>query len=229
MTARFRGRQIVRLQEFASTELNITLLGRALACPFGVDHSAVKRALLRGYEDPPTRGRHPELSPACEAELVEWLTKEAANNTAVTRTEFLQACIERFGQSISRGWVDSFLIRHRDESFETESVPQENPRPEVPRDFLEAAIESFRDHVHNGCAELIFNLDEIGISEWEDKIERHVIVPSAMRGQRIFHGIHWNLKHISAVACISAAGNHMTLFMVCSQFNDSVERLLKTQ
>jgi hypothetical protein len=31
------------------------------------------------------------------------------------------------------------------------------------------------------------------------------------------------------VACISAAGEHMTPFMVCSQFKDVVERLLKLQ
>jgi hypothetical protein len=36
----------------------------------------------------------------------------------------------------------------------------------------------------------MFNLDEIGISEWEDRAERKAIVPSTMRGQKIFHGIH---------------------------------------
>jgi hypothetical protein len=99
----------------------------------------------------------------------------------------------------------------------------------MPRDFLEAAIEAFLDHVHNACAELVFNLDEIGISEWEDWIERYVIVRLVMRCQRIFHNVHRNLKHISAVTCISAAGKHMTPFMVCSQVNKSVERLLKRQ
>jgi hypothetical protein len=32
-----------------------------------------------------------------------------------------------------------------------------------------------------------------------------MIVPSAMRGQTIFHGVNRNLKHISVVVCISAA------------------------
>jgi hypothetical protein len=43
-------------------------------------------------------------------------------------------------------------------------------------------------------AELVFNLDEIGIDEWEDHHEMRVV------GQTIFHGVHQNLKHISAVA-----------------------------
>jgi hypothetical protein len=73
------------------------------------------------------------------------------------------------------------------------------------------------------------NLDEIGISEWEDRTQRKVIVPSTMRGQTNFHGIHRNLKHVSVVAYISAAGKHMTPFFVCSQVHDTVERNFKTQ
>jgi hypothetical protein len=128
-------------------------------------HSPSATQQLRGYEDPLARGRHHEFSADREAEIVEWLAEKAANNTAVNRTELLNKCIERFGKSITRGWVYSFLIRHSDELFETKSVPQENPRLEVPRGFLEAAIQEFRDHVHNACAELVFNLDEVGIRE----------------------------------------------------------------
>jgi transposase len=103
MNATFRAHQIVRLHGFASTELDITLSARDVARPFNVSHSAVTRAKLRGYEDPPARGRHHEFSPNCEAEIVEWLTKKAANNTAVNRIKLLNECIERFGKSITRG------------------------------------------------------------------------------------------------------------------------------
>jgi hypothetical protein len=54
--ARFRADQIVRLIEFASPELYITLSARAVARVFEVGHSAVKRAQLPGYDDPPARG-----------------------------------------------------------------------------------------------------------------------------------------------------------------------------
>jgi hypothetical protein len=116
-----------------------------------------------------------------------------------------------------------------DQLFETKSVPQENPRLDVPRAFLEAATDGFRDHIHNACAELLFNLEEIGISEWEDRRARRVIVPSVMRGQTILHGVHRNLKHMSVVAFIFAAGEHMTPFFVCSQLNDAVERKPKLE
>jgi hypothetical protein len=36
-------------------------------------------------------------------------------------------------------------------------------------------------------AELVFNLDEVGMSEWEDRKERKVIVPRTMENGRIYH------------------------------------------
>jgi hypothetical protein len=114
-------------------------------------------AKLRGYDNPLARGRHRELSADCEQELVECLANKAANHRAVNRTELLHECTERFGKSITRGWVDSFITGHAHERFEIKSIPQENPRLEVPRVFPEALIDGFRDHVHNAYAEFVFN------------------------------------------------------------------------
>jgi hypothetical protein len=100
---------------------------------------------------------------------MDWMTAKVGNNVAVNPTELLHLCNERFGKSITRGWVDSFLTRHAEQICETKSVPQENPRFELPQVFLQAGLHGFRDHVHQACAELVFNLDEIGISEWEDR------------------------------------------------------------
>jgi hypothetical protein len=201
------------LMEFSSTELHLNLSIWSVARTFNIAHCAVKRALLRGYEDPPWRGRHRELSPEGEHMLMEWIAKKAHDNTVVTRTELLSYCIATFGTAVTRGWVDSFLSRHVAELFETKSSPQENERLEVPRGFLEAVIECIRTHVQNACADLVCNLDEIVISEWEDRVVRQVIVPSAMREQKIFHRIHRVLKHISVVTCISAGGDQTIPFL----------------
>jgi hypothetical protein len=80
----------------------------------------------------------------------------------------------------------------------------------VPRVFLEAAIERIRTDVHNSCAELVPNLDENGINEWEDREERKEIIPSGLRVKG-FHGIHRGLKHISVATYISAGGDHMVV------------------
>jgi hypothetical protein len=52
----------------------------------------------------------------------------------------------------------------------------------------------------------VFNLDELGISDWEDRKTNKVIAPAAMFGKKMHYGISRNAKHISVLAYRSAAG-----------------------
>jgi hypothetical protein len=99
VNARYHAHQMVRPMEFSSTELHLNLFIRSLAHPFNSAHGTVKCALRGGCEDPPGRGRHRELSPEDEHALVECIAKKGHNNTAVTRTEFLNCCIATFGEN----------------------------------------------------------------------------------------------------------------------------------
>jgi hypothetical protein len=98
--------------------------------------------------------------------------------------------------------VDSFVKHQADHYFETTSISQENPRFEVLGVVLEAKIEGFREYGYNSYAELVFNLDKVGIRELGDRAERKVIIPSTMIWRTIVHGTHRNLKHILVMTCI---------------------------
>jgi hypothetical protein len=104
--------------------------------------------------------------------------------------------------AITGSRVDSFMSGYAAELCETTSSRQENQRLDLPRVFLEVTIEGIQTHVRNACVELVFNCDEIGMREWEDRVKLKVLVPSAMREQKIFHGIHRGLKCISVGRCI---------------------------
>jgi hypothetical protein len=99
---------------------------------------------------------------------VNWVNGKAQEEKAVKRTELLNYCIACFGSVITGGWVDSFLPCHRDELSGTKSVTLEDSRLQVPRVLLEAAIEAIRTLIHDPCAELVFNLDEVGILTFLD-------------------------------------------------------------
>jgi hypothetical protein len=60
-------------------------------------------------------------------------------------------------------------------------------------------------------------------------MERKVIVPSTMRDEKIFHGIHRVLKYISVVVCISASRDHVVPCVLSSQINDTVVWKLKSE
>jgi hypothetical protein len=76
--------------------------------------------------------------------------------------------------------------------------------------FLERTVQDLKEHVMRCVAELVFNLDEVGISDWEDRKTKTVIVPATMRGQTIHHEISRTVKHISVITCISVAEESLT-------------------
>jgi hypothetical protein len=74
--------------------------------------------------------------------------------------------------------------------------------------------------------ELVFNLDEVGMSESWDRKEKKVIVPTFMDGQRIHHQASRGVRHISIITCITATEESLTPYIVTSQDSDAVRKRL---
>jgi hypothetical protein len=90
-------------------------------------------------------------------------------------------------------------------------------------------IACLSERIPGSCAELVFNLDEVGISEWEDRAPQKVILPVSITNQTIHHGVHRNLKHMSVICCVSAAGEFLTPFVVSSPVKDKIIETLKIE
>jgi hypothetical protein len=79
-----------------------------------------------------------------------------------------------------------------------------------------------------GCpVKLIFSLDEVGISDWEDQEPKKVAVPRAAGAQTIHYRISQNVKRISAVSCMSVGGACLIPYMVTSQDSVALHRSLE--
>jgi hypothetical protein len=123
--------------------------------------------------------------------------------------------------------VNSFVLRNSDDIITTTSVLQEEQRLQAPRVFLDRTVQNLKENVQGCIAELVFSLDEVGISDWEDRKSRKVIVPATMRGHPIHHQISRAVKHISLIACMSAAGKSLTPYMITSQDSLSLREQLR--
>jgi hypothetical protein len=75
-------------------------------------------------------------------------------------------------------------------------------------------------------AELVFNLDEIGMSEWEDRKDKKVMVSKTMDGQTIHHRASRNVKHISIIICITAGEEFLTPYIAISQDSELFHKRL---
>jgi hypothetical protein len=75
----------------------------------------------------------------------------------------------------------------------------------------------------------MLNLNEIGISDWEERKTMRVIVPAAMLGQTIHHGVSRNVKHISVIACLSTAGESILHYIMTLPNSPTVQEHLNKQ
>jgi hypothetical protein len=85
---------------------------------------------------------------------------------------------------VTKGQVDSFLGPHQTELIETTSTPQEEegPRIQVPRICRHETTPAMNEAVEMHPSELVFNLEDAGISEWEDRKSKRVVVPMIANG-----------------------------------------------
>jgi hypothetical protein len=60
------------------------------------------------------------------------------------------------------------------------------------------------------CAELVFNLNELGSADREDRRMKKVIAPAAVRTEDVYHSASRRPRHMILLACVSAAGDTVT-------------------
>jgi hypothetical protein len=58
--------------------------------------------------------------------------------------------------------------------------------------------------------EFVFNLDEVGSSDWEDWKPRKVIVPRTVSQDNVYHSVSRRYRHLTLLACVSAGGDTLT-------------------
>jgi hypothetical protein len=105
---------------------------------------------------------------------------------------------------------------------ETISKPQEDTRLQVPRELLLGTISGMEEAMQGCIHDLLFDLEEIGVLEWEDRKSKKVVILSAMSRQTIRYGFNRNLKHITAITCAAASGEHVIPNIITSQESDDL-------
>jgi hypothetical protein len=135
--------------------------------------------------------------------ILDWVRRNAEQRHQSQNERSGIVNITQFQILSTRGCVNSSVLRHSDSVIQTQSARQEERHSQAPRAFLERTIQDLHDSVQGRVAELVFNLAEVGIPDWEDRKTHKVIVSSATLSNRIHHGVSRNVKHISKISpCI---------------------------
>jgi hypothetical protein len=154
---------------------------------FNCSRHAVQSTLANGLNERKSRGRHLAVDAESDANILAWIKRKAEKSAAVTRTDIRNYCREVCKFQVSRGWIDSFISRQADELTEKKSSPQEEARLQVPRVFLEETIWTMHETIKGRPSELVFNLGEVGISDWEDRKSKRSQYSSSNISERETH------------------------------------------
>jgi hypothetical protein len=65
--------------------------------------------------------------------------------------------------------------------------------------------------------DLIFNCNEIGVSEWEDRKSKKVVIPMDMEDYLIRHKVRKNINHLTVLTCAAAGENALCPVTVTSR------------
>jgi hypothetical protein len=173
----FRSHQIRFLNDDVSTILNRSLSITKLSIVFQVTTAVVRKTFGTRPESPQPLGRHEALDPDVESGIVTPLLESCPDGRVVTPKALLQKGRERYNPKLTKGWVHSSLGRHLDAVELYRSVPQEDTRTTVPRAHLEHHITAIKENIFGNFSEFTFNLNEVRLSQWEDRNPRKVISP----------------------------------------------------
>jgi hypothetical protein len=225
----FRCQENVYVRGIAEGEQNIPISINALTRAFECPQSRVHSAFDHGLKSPGQGGKHTALDQHHEQRILDWIQQNAKQSTRVNKKEIKDYWTSQFKALITRGWVNSFILRDPDKTIQAKSVPQEQQRWQVFRVFLERTVQNLNKHVQGCLAELVFTLDKVGISDWEDRKLKRVLIPATILDQTIHHGISRTVKHIPVIACVFAVWKSLTPYMITSQDSASVREQLKKQ
>jgi hypothetical protein len=213
----YRNDQLMFLRNYCDTEFNCLLNNSTLDHIFGITEGNVAKIRCKAKNIKKDSGRPHSLSVADEESIIRYIVSEAENNNYLTKGQLLSYVHMTVDPALSRGWLYSFFARRANELGFAVAVPRDKLRQEISRGFLDHYIDIILEHVNNTPADFVFNLDEVGVSDFEDASSKKVVVPRFLEGETLHLPVDRSLRHLSLEACVCAGGDRLMPFVVATE------------
>jgi hypothetical protein len=149
------------------------------------------------------------LTLTLEQELLacDFIFEGSQTRNYVTQREPLNFAEERFHVTLTHGWASTFLSRDSEKVGRAIVSPRELPRLQTPQCYLDKYIDLIKAYIPLVPSELIFNVDESGLSGREERKLKAVLVKAEAADQPLHYPVdRWIRRHI-LLSCISASGD----------------------
>jgi hypothetical protein len=154
------------------------------------------------------------LDPDQKADIVRFIRKRFGSQNYATQRNMLNYVEERFNKTLTYGWMKRFLDRQKSEVSGVTVAPQEKVRLEVPGCYLEEYLTLIKKVVSIVPTESVFNMDETGLSEWENRRSKSVLVPTQEQESTLHYPVDRFVRHHTLLCCLTASGDSYCLMLI---------------
>jgi hypothetical protein len=98
--------------------------------------------------------------------------------------------------------------------IDVKNVPQEGQHLQAPQVFLHRPVQNLKEYIQKRTTELVFNLGEVAIWDWEDRKTSNIVVLASLGGQTRHYGISRNVKHILVIDCVLTTGKSPVPYII---------------
>jgi hypothetical protein len=220
-----RNRQVAFLYNFARCNCLLGLSNQVLGRIFQIAPQYVVKILCKSRNSSRPPHRPFTLEEDQEISVLDFIRHGFSAGNYVAQREVLSFIAESFGKTVTHGWLSSFLDCWSDHITRTVVSPQEQLRLQIPHSFLDDYIRLIQIYVLLVPTKLIFNLDETGLPDWEERKSKLVIVPSDAIQIPLHYPVDRGIRYHTLLCCRSASGDAYTPLLIAPR--PSANRILE--
>ena len=203
----YRNEQLVFFKIFLKENCYKSANAKLLSIIFDISEGQVRKIITKSKKEKKDVGRPFKISPDNEKKLIEEIKSKKSTQDFMTMCQIIKYAEDSFRISLTYGWLNSFIFRHKDDLKKAVISPQENLRLQVPRRFLTEFLDLVDHIIQITPAELVYNIDETGLSDWEERHTKTVIVPSEIDVENLHYPVDRGNRHITFIVTISGGGD----------------------
>jgi hypothetical protein len=109
--------------------------------------------------------------------------------------------------TLTHGWIQKFFSRHSTSVANAVVSPHELPRLQTSRCNLDKYVNLLKAYIPFVPSELIFNLDETGLSDWGERRSEPLPITADGVSRPLHYPVDHGIHDQTLLCCISASGD----------------------
>lgn len=211
-----RNEQLIFFMQFLRDVCFISPSAKLLSIMFNISESQVRKIICKSKKDPKQVGRPFIFNEETENLIVAEIRSKRNTHDFMTLSQILKYVEKNFNKSLTYGWLNTFISRHQNSIKKTVVSAQEDLRLTVPRIYLKEYLDLVEVLIKITLAELIYNIDESGLSDWEERKPKTVLVPTEIDTGDLHYPVNRGIRHVTLVATVSGGGDAFFPLIVTS-------------